>query len=76
MMFFGVMIFSYVMGVYGEILTKFNKIEEEFDDGNKLMLWFDVLKHFNGREGLKKTLKDEIEDYFNYRWTNHPTLPI
>jgi hypothetical protein len=36
MMFFGVMIFSYVMGVYAEILEKFNDIHREFDEGNGL----------------------------------------
>jgi len=30
-MFFGVMIFSYVIGVYCEILDRFKEIDEEFD---------------------------------------------
>ena len=37
MMFFGVMIFSYTMGVYGEILDNFKKIEEVFEEGNQLI---------------------------------------
>jgi hypothetical protein len=37
MMFFGVMIFSYTIGQYGGILEKFNKIEEVFEEGNKLI---------------------------------------
>ena len=36
MMFVGVLIFSYVIGIYGEILEKFKDIEMEFDEGNKL----------------------------------------
>lgn len=34
------------------------------------------MKHFNDNEGLKPKIKEEIEDYFKYRWTRHRTLPI
>lgn len=53
MMFFGVMTFSYVMGVYGEILDKFKSIEKEFDEGDRLICFMDTMKHFNDNEGLK-----------------------
>ena len=76
LMFFGVMIFSYVTGVYGEILDKMKSMDNDHEEGNELLKFFDVIKHFNNNEGLKKELKDEIEDYFIYRWTNHRTLPL
>jgi len=76
MMFVGVLIFSYVIGIYGEILEKFKEIEMEFDEGNKLGQFIDTIKHFNENEGLKKHIKEDIEDYFNYRWTKHNHLPF
>ena len=76
MMFVGVLIFSYVIGIYGEILEKFNQIEEEFDEGNKLGQFIDTIKHFNDNEGLKKSVKEDIEEYFSYRWTKHNHLPF
>ena len=53
MMFVGVLIFSYVIGIYGEILEKFKLIEEEFHEENKLGQFIDTIKHFNDNEGLK-----------------------
>ena len=76
MMFVGTMIFSLVIGIYGEILEKFKLIEEEFDEGSRLSMFMDVIKHFNGNHGLKQQVKDEIEDYFSYRWKKHNHLPF
>jgi|APSaa5957512535_1039671.scaffolds.fasta_scaffold439119_1 hypothetical protein len=57
-MFFGVMIFSYVTGIYGEILEKMKSMDKDHEEGNALLLFFDVMKHFNDNEGLKQGLKD------------------
>jgi len=76
MMFVGTMIFSLVIGIYGEILEKFKLIEEEFDEGSELSLFMEVIKHFNHNHGLKKQVRDEIEDYFSYRWKKHNHLPF
>ena len=76
LMFFGVMIFSYVMGVYGEILERFKDVDSEFEETDKLYLFFGVIKHFNENEGLKPKIREEIEDYFKYRWAKHRYLPM
>ena len=52
-MFFGVMIFSLVIGIYGEILKKIKTMDKEHEEGNQLIQFFDVIKHFNHNEGLK-----------------------
>jgi hypothetical protein len=75
-MFFGVMIFSFVIGIYGEQLEKMKSIDKDHEEGNALLLFFDVMKYFNENESIKKELRDEIEEFFMYRWTNHRTLPL
>jgi hypothetical protein len=41
-------------------------------DGNEddLAKFFGLLKGFNRKDDIKKELKEEIEDYFEYRWMN------
>ena len=47
MLFFGVLIFSYIMGQYIELLDRYKASQEEYDEGDKLILFIGVLKHFN-----------------------------
>ena len=47
MLFSGVLVFSYIMGEYIELLDRYKASQEEYDEGDKLILFFGVLKHYN-----------------------------
>ncbi len=50
MLLIGVLVFSYIMGEYIELLEKYKNSQREYDEGDKLKLFFGVLKHFNDNE--------------------------
>ena len=47
MILFGVMVFSYIMGEYIELLEGYKEHHKEFDEGDGLRMFLGVLKHFN-----------------------------
>lgn len=64
----GVMVFSYYMGNFSEILLKFWIINDELEEGEKLDKFMGVLKNFNGDVCVDISFKKRIWDYFSYRW--------
>ena len=44
---FGGLIFSYFMGIFIEILQKFEKLHKDLDDGDELERFFGLMKHLN-----------------------------
>lgn len=50
MLLFGVLIFSYIMGEYVALLEQYKQHNLEYDEGDKLRLFFGVLKNFNYNE--------------------------
>ena len=44
---FGVAIFSYMMGIFIEILGKYQDLNAELDEGDQLSKFFGLLKNFN-----------------------------
>lgn len=52
LLLFGVAIFSYIMGVFIDILDNFSKLKEELEDGDQLSMFFNVLTKFNGGRRL------------------------
>ena len=50
MLLIGVLVFSYIMGEYIALLEKYKNSQTEYDEGDKLKLFFGVLKHFNENE--------------------------
>ena len=67
---FGVAIFSYIMGIFIDILSEFQSYNADLDDGDALNQFFGVITRMNGNEDLSVDFKTEIEQYFDYRWTN------
>jgi len=67
---FGVAIFSIVMGNFIEISDSFLKMNEEFDDGDNLSKFFGLIKQFNKGQDIKIALKEQIENFFDYRWSH------
>lgn len=52
MLLFGVLVFSYIMGEYIALLDNYKEMMKDFDEGDKLRLFFGTLKHFNYSEDL------------------------
>lgn len=44
----GVATFSYIMGIFTEIINKFLALDEESEDSENLMKFFKMMKRFNG----------------------------
>jgi len=65
---FGVAIFSYMMGIFIEILGKYQDLNAELDEGDSLSRFFGMIKNFNNGVDIDKELRDRIESYFEYRW--------
>jgi len=65
---FGVTIFSYIMGIFIEILGSYERLNAELDEGDKLTQFFGMMKHFNGNVPLKQELRDRFEEFFDYKW--------
>ena len=55
-MLFGVALFSYVMGIFIGILNSFQKLGEDVDEGDSLILFFDLIKKLNGGKPLNYNL--------------------
>jgi hypothetical protein len=51
-------------------------LNAEFDDGDELMKFFGVIKHFNGDVPLDSKFSISIEKFFDYKWNNDRSLAI
>lgn len=67
---FGVAIFSYIMGIFIEILEQFQNYNAELDQGDALNQFLGIITRKNGNEILPLEMKNNIESYFDYRWKN------
>ena len=67
-MLFGVMIFSYIMGNFIDIMNEFTIVTADINDGDNLTKFFGVLEKFNQNSPILLKLKVKIEQYFEYRW--------
>jgi len=70
MLLFGVAIFSYIMGVFIEILQQYQAVTAAIDDYEKLSKFFGLMKHFNKGRPINDVFKDQIEIFFSYKWVN------
>ena len=57
---FGVAIFSYIMGIFIEILVEFNSYNADLDNGDELNKFLGVIKSKNGNERLPQELMENI----------------
>ena len=62
--------FSYLMGVYIDILTNYSEFNNDYDDDERLDAFFGLMKKFNGNKNLNKSFLSKMEIYFHYRWYN------
>ena len=75
-MFIGVSVFSYIMGVFSEILSDFLALNEGVDHGDELTLFFGLIQKYNQSKPMALELKREIEMYFDYRWNHDRNLAV
>ena len=76
MLLFGVLVFSYIMGEYVNLLDTYKTSNLEYDDGDALTLFFNVMKKFNLNEDMDIDMRKHIEDYFTHRWENYKNQPF
>jgi hypothetical protein len=48
----GVSVISYLMGVFIEIISKFQKLNKELDEGDRLEQFFSLMKKLNGEKEI------------------------
>ena len=48
----GVSVISYLMGVFTEIINKFQKLNKELDEGDRLELFSSLMKKLNGEKDI------------------------
>ena len=70
MLLLGVAIFTIVMGNFAEILEKFNEMNADLDDYDRLSSFLGVMKVFNRGRPIKPQFKDRIEKFFSCKWLN------
>lgn len=67
----GVGIFALILGNFQEILERFQKLDENAGDEDELNKFFDTLKvRYNFGYDIDPNLKNKIEKYFEYKWSN------
>jgi hypothetical protein len=74
MLFSGVLVFSYIMGEYINLLEQYKISNYEHDEGDHLKLFFGVLKHFNNNVEIDYKFQKAYEDYFSYRWVSDKNI--
>ena len=67
---FGVVIFSFIMGNFIEMLMEFKIVTSENEDHANLSKWFGLLSRFNKGRPLPKETTMRIEEYFEYYWSH------
>ena len=70
-MMLGVTVFSYIMGNLIDILAGYNSLQLK-KDTKDLTKWMALLSKFSDGEKLNRTLTNQIEQHFEYYWTNNP----
>ena len=66
----GVAMFSFLMGNFIDILGTYQDLNADFDDGDTLSKFFGTMKHFNDGDEINTQLKKDIENFFDYYWSN------
>jgi hypothetical protein len=64
----GVMIFSYIMGNFVEMIQSYEIMNGNIDDGDNLSKFFGLMKKYNKGRDINDELKKKIEAYFSFRW--------
>lgn len=52
------------------------KYNKDIEEGNQLSRFLNTMQQFNSNEPLEKTMKNQLEEYFYYRWANDKNSAI
>ena len=66
----GVIIFTFICGVFNSILDAFINLNAGLDEGDKLTRFFNIIRYFNDEVPVDLELKKRVEGYFDYKWEN------
>ena len=58
------------MGNFIAILDEFNNYHAPLEEGDLMTRFFGTIQQYNGKKQMDEDLQDEIEQHFDYRWTN------
>ena len=73
----GVAIFGLIMGDFQAMIDRFQKLDEEIEDGDMLNKFFDTIKkRYNDGIDMNEESKQAIEIYFENRWQNDKNQAI
>ena len=73
----GVATFSFIFSKATSSLDRISKYLDPFEDSRKqLLLFFAVLRRFNGNQPFCGKIRTEIEDFFEFMWNNDPTQAL
>ena len=76
MLLFGVIIFSYIMGIFIGILEKFKLANAELEEEEELSRFFVLIQKFNNGMPIEAEFKLRIEHYMQYKWQNDKNMAI
>jgi hypothetical protein len=64
----GVATFSYIMGIFTEIINKFLALDDESEDSENLMKFFKMMKTFNGYREIDIKIQKRINNFLEIKW--------
>ena len=73
---FGVSIFSYIMGIFIEILGEIQKLNADLDEGDLLAQFFVLLNRYNDQKPINKEFRDKVYAFFEYKWDHDRLMAI
>ena len=69
---FGVLLITYLMDIMVELLHKYKDQIKDLEDDQRLLVFLSTLVNFNQHMPLEPQMKQDIIDYFHYRWQHDP----
>ena len=66
--FVGVTIILYLINRFIQLIMKFQLLNDNFDEGEQLTIFFDLFKKLNGEKELDLKLKFKIMLHFDNKW--------
>lgn len=69
-------VFTYIMTEFLSYLADWKLIDRDLEDGDELHFFINILQFFNGGVPINHEFKHEIENYFNYYWSNDKNAAI
>lgn len=74
MLLLGVLVQSYIMGCFIEILNDFRYFDTEINEYDKLSRFFSTLNRYNYYKPINLKFKEKVENYFKYKWENDKNI--